>query len=44
VASLQKGVTGTLGVAEGLPNVLDDRFLGMHRILPLAFVALGRLS
>ena len=36
-ASLQKGVIGTLGFAEGLPNVLDDPLLGLHRILPLAF-------
>jgi hypothetical protein len=26
-----------LGITKGLPNVLDDLLLGLHRILPLAF-------
>src|SRR5205807_9897612 len=31
VASLKKGVTGTFSVAKGLPNVLDDPLLILHR-------------
>jgi hypothetical protein len=34
VASLQKGVAGMLGVAKGLPNVLDDPVLALHKPLP----------